>query len=78
LPAPLQNGLQGIKKRVGAADDGRAAIEHEPPAAIEPLEALLDNPHRERSAKVAPGAPIVICEIGHVRDNNVGGTFYPC
>ena len=75
----LQNGLQGFEEGIGAANNGRAAIENEPSAGLEPIKALLDDPHRERNAELASAmaieAPIVIHEVGRICHNDVSGTF---
>ena len=75
----LQNRPQGFEERIAAADNRRAAIENDSSAGLEPIKALLDDPHRERNAELASAvaieAPFVIYEVGGIRHDDVGGTF---
>ena len=72
----LQAALQRFEEGVGAANNGRAAIEDQPPARSKPGQALLGNSNREVDAKLSAAMPIeppiIIDEVGRVSDDDVG------
>jgi hypothetical protein len=75
----FQNGFKDFQQRVGAANNRSATVKNEPPAGLEPVKALLGDPHRECNAELASAmaikAAVVVNEIGRVRHDDVCETF---